>query len=108
MFTRLDNHLSEIEASFLLRQHFLDRSTALLQPFNRYLASLIPPGGEGQLRSFNNAQFFASLETHGAALPFRSSSKRKAFYERFLRTPVFGAWLAEAEARVVGYGLSKK
>ena len=50
---------------------------------------------------FNDAQFFASLDTHGAALPFRSTSKRRAFYERFLRTPTFGAWLAEAEARVV-------
>ncbi|KAH7105578.1 hypothetical protein BKA62DRAFT_754732 [Auriculariales sp. MPI-PUGE-AT-0066] len=81
---------------------YINRTTAVLQPLNRYLTTLISPGGE-QLGRFNDAQFFASLAAHGAALPFRSNAKRRAFYERFLKAPVFGAWLAEAEARVLGH-----
>ncbi|KAG8905904.1 hypothetical protein FRB99_007984 [Tulasnella sp. 403] len=37
----------------------------------------------------------ASLKTHGSPLPFRSNSKQKEFYERWLRTPAFGVWLTE-------------
>lgn len=35
-----------------------------------------------RLKPFNNANFFASLKTHGSLLPFKSSSKRTEFYER--------------------------
>ncbi|KAJ3514657.1 hypothetical protein NLJ89_g2253 [Agrocybe chaxingu] len=50
-----------------------------------------------RLKSFNNANFFASLKTHGSILPFKSSSKRTEFYERWLKSPAFGAWLAQQE-----------
>lgn len=99
----------EIEASWALRRHFADRTTAVLAPLNRYLASLIPPAGTStRLRPFNATDFFASLELHGSALAFRSNSKRRAFYERWLRTPGFGAWLAQAEERISGSGVLRK
>ncbi|CAA7266811.1 unnamed protein product [Cyclocybe aegerita] len=50
-----------------------------------------------RLKSFNNANFFTSLKTHGSILPFKSSSKRTEFYERWLKSPAFGAWLAQQE-----------
>ena len=90
------------EASFNLRRHFSSRSAALLVPLNRYLNTLIPRPSEAgstgmRLKSFNNANFFASLKTHGAVLPFRSGAKQREFYERWLRTPAFGIWLARQE-----------
>ncbi|KAH9960935.1 hypothetical protein BC827DRAFT_1206394 [Russula dissimulans] len=89
------------EASFNLRRHFSSRSAALLVPLNRYLNTLIPRPSEAskgsRLKSFNNANFFASLKTHGAVLPFRSSARQREFYERWLRTPAFGMWLARQE-----------
>lgn len=89
------------EASFNLRRHFYSRSAALLVPLNRYLNTLIPRPSEAstglRLKSFNNANFFASLKTHGAILPFRSGAKQREFYERWLRTPAFGIWLARQE-----------
>ena len=89
------------EASFNLRRHFSSRSAALLAPLNRYLNTLIPRPSEAnagsRLKSFNNANFFASLKTHGAVLPFKSNTKQREFYERWLRTPAFGMWLARQE-----------
>ena len=97
------------EASFNLRRHFSSRSAALLVPLNRYLNTLIPRPSEtstgSRLKSFNNANFFASLKTHGAVLPFGSGAKQREFYERWLRTPAFGIWLARQEdlvARTLG------
>jgi hypothetical protein len=93
--------VSVAEASFNLRRHFSSRSAALLAPLNRYLNTLIPRPSETstglRLKSFNNANFFASLKEHGAILPFRSSTKQREFYERWLRTPGFGIWLARQE-----------
>lgn len=81
----------------------------MLAPLNRYLASLIPAAGKGlRLRPFNDADFFSSLEVHGSALTFRSGAKRRAFYERWLRTPAFGAWLAQAEERIAGSGVLRR
>lgn len=93
------------EASSNLRRHFSSRSAALLVPLNRYLNTLIPSPSETirarsaplRLKPFNNANFLASLKAHGAPLPFRSTSKRREFYERWLRTPAFGLWLARQE-----------
>lgn len=101
------------EGSTSLRRHFSSRSAALLVPLNRYLNSLIPRPSEVsgatadsglRLKPFNNASFFASLKAHGAALPFRSGTKQREFYERWLRTPAFGLWLARQED-VVGRAL---
>lgn len=93
--------VSVAEASSDLRRHFYSRSAALLVPLNRYLNTLIPRPSETstgvRLKSFNNANFFASLKAHGAVLPFRSSTKQREFYERWLRTPAFGLWLARQE-----------
>lgn len=92
------------DASFRLRRHFSSRSAALLVPLNRYLNTLIPRPSEVsgattdlRLKPFKNGNFFASLKAHGAALPFRSSAKQREFYERWLRTPAFGLWLARQE-----------
>ena len=103
------------EASFNLRRHFSSRSAAQLVPLNRYLNTLIPRPSEAstgsRLKSFNNVNFFASLKTHGALLPFRSSVKQREFYERWLRTPAFGIWLAKQEdlvARTLGNSRNEK
>ncbi|KAF9532638.1 hypothetical protein CPB83DRAFT_784718 [Crepidotus variabilis] len=50
-----------------------------------------------RLKAFNNANFFTSLKAHGSILPFKSTSKRTEFYERWLKSPAFGAWLAQQE-----------
>ncbi|KAF9480001.1 DUF1630-domain-containing protein [Pholiota conissans] len=50
-----------------------------------------------RLKPFNTAHFFASLKAHGSTLPFKSTSKRTEFYERWLKSPAFGAWLAQQE-----------
>ena len=59
------------------------------------------PTPTSRLKPFNTSHFLASLKTHGSPLPFRSSAKQREFYERWLRTPAFGVWLAKQE-EVVG------
>ncbi|TRM56430.1 hypothetical protein BD626DRAFT_575754 [Schizophyllum amplum] len=54
-----------------------------------------------RLKPFNTTHFFASLKAHGTTLPFRSSGKRVEFYERWLKTPAFGLWLAQQEEVVI-------
>ncbi|KAJ7268648.1 hypothetical protein B0H12DRAFT_1095877 [Mycena haematopus] len=54
-----------------------------------------------RMRAFSAPAFLASLKT-GAALPFRSTARRKEFYERWLRTPAFGVWLGMQEGIVQG------
>ncbi|EJD06824.1 DUF1630-domain-containing protein [Fomitiporia mediterranea MF3/22] len=95
--------------SLLLRRHFTTRSVQFLVPLNRYLNTLIPSPATGSvggappaqsLKPFNRDHFFASLKTHGSPLPFRSSAKQKEFYERWLRTPAFGLWMAKQEETI--------
>ncbi|KAI0787907.1 hypothetical protein C8Q74DRAFT_1254742 [Fomes fomentarius] len=96
---------SKRNASEILRQHFTSRTTALLVPLQRYLQTLIPTPNESRskltvparLKPFQDAAFFASLKAHGSPLPFKSSTKQREFYERWLRTPAFGLWLARQE-----------
>ncbi|KIK62649.1 hypothetical protein GYMLUDRAFT_242791 [Collybiopsis luxurians FD-317 M1] len=107
----------KIDASLALRLHFCSRTNELLIPLTRYLHTLIPTptevantqtraqqgqghGGNLRLKPFNSVNFFASLKAHGSTLPFRSSSKRTEFYERWLKTPTFGLWLAQQESIV--------
>ncbi|TBU63105.1 hypothetical protein BD310DRAFT_945520 [Dichomitus squalens] len=98
------------EASEALRQHLTSRTNALLVPLQRYLQTLIPTPSESRsnlsvparLKAFQDAAFFASLKAHGSPLPFKSSSKQREFYERWLRTPAFGLWLARQEEVVQG------
>jgi hypothetical protein len=40
--------------------------------------------GPLRLKPFNTAHFFASLKAHGTTLPFKSTSKRTEFYERYI------------------------
>jgi hypothetical protein len=96
------NYLIVNEASIALRQHLSSRTAAMLAPLNRYLNTLIPSPSEKsvRLKPFNDAQFFASLKAHGAQLPFKSNNKQRQFYERWLRTPAFGVWLAQQEEAV--------
>ncbi|KAF8824821.1 hypothetical protein HHX47_DHR7000168 [Lentinula edodes] len=58
------------------------------------------PKSSLRLKPFHSANFFLSLKSYGSTLPFRSSSKRLEFYERWLKTPAFGLWLAEQETIV--------
>jgi len=53
------------------------------------------------------ADFFSSLRSNPSALPFKSSSKQKEFYEKWVKTPAFGLWLARQE-EVVQEALRKK
>jgi len=46
---------------------------------------------------FNPDDMLASLQRYGSPLPFKSTGKRKEFYERWLRTNTFGAWLMREE-----------
>jgi hypothetical protein len=55
-----------------------------------------------RLRPFSATDCLASLKAHGAPLPFKSASKRTELYERWLRTPAFGVWLARQEELVGG------
>ncbi|KII89815.1 hypothetical protein PLICRDRAFT_108142 [Plicaturopsis crispa FD-325 SS-3] len=95
---------ARLDASIALRLHFCSRTTALLVPLSRYLNTLLPPpsdssnaAGKCRLKPFSTTGFFASLKAHGSPLPFRSTSKQKEFYERWLKTPAFGMWLAHQE-----------
>ncbi|CAE7170492.1 unnamed protein product [Rhizoctonia solani] len=49
---------------------------------------------DARVKPFNSKEFFVSLKTHGAQLPFRSAAKQKEFYERWLKSPAFGAWIS--------------
>ncbi|KIJ96492.1 hypothetical protein K443DRAFT_282958 [Laccaria amethystina LaAM-08-1] len=94
-------------ASLALRRHFCSRTTQLITPLARYLNSLIPSPTEVsraristnilRLKPFNSANFFASLKAHGSTLPFKSTGKRTEFYERWLKSPAFGTWVAQQE-----------
>ncbi|KAF9560706.1 DUF1630-domain-containing protein [Agrocybe pediades] len=97
---------ARMDASLALRRHFCSRSTQLITPLARYLNTLIPSPSERnsnarrqplRLKPFNSTHFFASLKAHGSVLPFKSTSKRTEFYERWLKSPAFGAWLAQQE-----------
>ena len=98
------------EASEALRRHFTSRTTALLVPLQRYFQSLIPTPSESRsnlhaparLKPFQEAAFLASLKAHGSPLPFKSSTKRREFYERWLRTPAHVRWLAKQDEAAQG------
>jgi hypothetical protein len=104
----------EHAASQSLRRHFSARTASFLAPLNRYLHSLIPspaeasanvtasPRSKPRLKAFNSTHFLASLKAYGTPLPFRSSTKQREFYERWLRTPAFALWLASQEEVVTG------
>jgi len=96
---------SKIETSLNLRRHFCSRTAALLVPLNRYLTTLIPSpaesasssGQSSRMKPFSTTSFLASLKAYGSPLPFRSTSRRMEFYERWLKTPAFGLWLGRQE-----------
>ncbi|KIJ67039.1 hypothetical protein HYDPIDRAFT_174305 [Hydnomerulius pinastri MD-312] len=104
----------KIQASLDMRRHFCSRTNAVLVPLNRYLNTLIPSPAESnakpgprQLKPFNSTDFFASLKSNPSVLPFKSSSKQKEFYDRWLRSPAFGLWLARQE-EVIHQALREK
>ncbi|KAG1750091.1 hypothetical protein EDB19DRAFT_1936844 [Suillus lakei] len=93
-----------IQASLDLRRHFCSRTNTMLVPLNRYLNTLIPSPTERttvsscrRLKPFSTVDFFSSLKANGSPLPFKSATKRREFYERWLKTPAFGLWLAQQE-----------
>lgn len=84
----------------------------MLVPLNRYLNTLMPSPlerntGKARLKPFSSSDFFASLKKSPLALPFKSSSKQKEFYDKWLRSPAFGLWLAHQED-VIGAVLGEK
>jgi len=103
---------AQLDASLIMRRHFSSRTKELLAPLSRYLNTLIPTPTEVsrarapfshhalRLKSFSSVKFFTSLKAHGSTLPFKSNSKRTEFYERWLKTPAFGMWLAQQEVIV--------
>ncbi|KAJ6594236.1 hypothetical protein B0H19DRAFT_1012366 [Mycena capillaripes] len=103
-----------LDASLDLRRHFHARTTELLVPLARYLHTLIPTPAERarastagpdslRMRAFSAPAFLASLKSQSqTGLPFRSTARRKEFYERWLRTPAFGVWLGMQEGIVQG------
>lgn len=101
-----------MQASLDMRRHFCTRTNAILVPLNRYLNTLMPSPsecstGKARLKPFSTSGFFASLKKSPSALPFKSSSKQKEFYDRWLRSPAFGLWLAHQE-EVIGAVLCEK
>lgn len=93
-----------IQASLDLRRHLSSRTNTMLVPLNRYLNTLIPSpterttvSGCRRLKPFSTVDFFSSLKANGSPLPFKSATKRREFYERWLKTPAFGLWLAQQE-----------
>lgn len=98
------------EASVILRHHFSSRTMALITPLAQYINTLLPSPTEivaGQtvrkllrLKPFDSAKFFYSLKSCGSTLPFKSTSKRTAFYERWLKTPGFALWFSQ-QAQIV-------
>ena len=112
---------AKYKASALIRQHFHARTTAILVPLNRYLTSLIPTLSHSSLStpsnppssrlpriaSFNRDKFFSSLKTHGSPLPFKSTAKQQEFYQRWIDTNAFSAWLMREE-KVVNAILADK
>lgn len=103
---------SGLDASLDLRRHFHARTTELLVPLARYLHTLIPTPAERarsttpdtlRMRAFSAPAFLTSLKNQSqTGLPFRSTARRKEFYERWLRTPAFGVWLGMQEGIVQG------
>ena len=95
-------HHSEQEPALALRRHFASRTTEFLVPLNRYLNTLIPAPAPPtfptqKMNRFNENDFFATLKSHGSPLPFKSNGKQREFYERWLKSPGFGVWLAKQE-----------
>ncbi|OBZ72447.1 Protein DENND6B, partial [Grifola frondosa] len=113
---------NKIDASAAMHRHFSSRTSALLVPLQRYLQTLIPSPSESararastasspshsremlhphdkglRLKPFSDVAFFASLKTYGSPLSFKSAGRQKEFYERWLRTPAFGVWIARQE-----------
>lgn len=95
----------EKEPALALRRHFASRTTEFLVPLNRYLNMLIPAPTSStfptqKMKRFNENDFFATLKSHGSPLPFKSNGKQREFYERWLKSPGFGVWLARQEELV--------
>ncbi|KAF9647157.1 DUF1630-domain-containing protein [Thelephora ganbajun] len=93
------------EPALALRRHFASRTTEFLVPLNRYLNTLIPSPVSStfptqKMKRFNEKDFFAMLKNHGSPLPFKSNTKQREFYERWLKSPGFGVWLAKQEELV--------
>ncbi|KAG8701112.1 hypothetical protein FRC09_005550 [Ceratobasidium sp. 395] len=64
------------------------------KPISPATSSMGVSAPDFRVRPFNTKEFFASLKKHGAQLPFRSPGKQKEFYERWLKSPAFGAWIS--------------
>ena len=54
-----------------------------------------------RMAPFNSSDMLASLQRYGSPLPFKSAAKRRKFYERWLRTNAFSAWLMREEDTVM-------
>ncbi|PVF98053.1 DUF1630-domain-containing protein [Serendipita vermifera] len=61
-----------------------------------------PTPTKQKMAAFNPTDMLASLQKHGGSplLPFKSQSRQREFYERWMRTNAFGAWLMREESIV--------
>jgi hypothetical protein len=53
-----------------------------------------------RMAPFNPGDMLASLQRYGSPLQWKSTARRKEFYERWLRTNAFSAWLMREEGIV--------
>ena len=53
-----------------------------------------------RMAAFNPSDMLASLQRYGSPLQWKSTARRKEFYERWLRTNAFSAWLMREEGIV--------
>lgn len=54
-----------------------------------------------RMAPFSSDDMMASLQRYGSPVPFKSMAKRREFYERWLRTNAFSAWLMREEEIVM-------
>lgn len=64
------------------------------------------PNNHLRLKPFSSKTFLTSLNASGsrtpALLPFKSSSKQREFYDKWLRTRAFGVWIGVQDEVVKG------
>jgi hypothetical protein len=58
------------------------------------------PAQRQKMAAFSPNDMLASLQKYGSPLPFKSQSRQREFYERWMRTNAFSAWLMREESIV--------
>ena len=90
-------NLSTHDVSTVSQSHLTTLPSTTHRSLNQLTVSVSTPVHPLRLKPFSESAFFASLKANGSPLPFKSTAKRKEFYERWLRTRAFGMWLTAQE-----------